>query len=61
MPNHIKAILSLAVAVTAVIIYFFQASAGQELTKWLVLLLGMFMIVALWLFPETKKKGKGSS
>ena len=58
MPNSLKAILSIAVAIMAIIVHFAQASAGQDVTKWLVLFLGVFMIIALWLFPETKKKSK---
>lgn len=58
MPNSLKTILSVAVAITAVIIHFAQASAGQDVTKWVVLFLGAFMIFALWLFPETKKRSE---
>jgi len=55
MPSHIKLILSGIVFVTALIVYFLQASAGHGLTHWLVLVVGGVMIVALWLFPEAKK------
>lgn len=56
MPTPIKAILSILVAITAIAAHFFQASVGQETTPWLVLVLGAFMIMALWLFPEAGNK-----
>ncbi len=60
MPAPIKLVLSIIVLCAAGAAYYFQASAGQTLTPWLILFLGLFMVVALWLFPETKGKGKGS-
>ncbi|WP_449287778.1 hypothetical protein [Marinobacter salarius] len=56
MPNHIKAILTVLVFIVAVVSYFFQAAAGQEVTQWLVLGLGAFMIATIWLFPEAGNK-----
>lgn len=56
MPTNIKIILTILVAITAVGAHYFQTAAGQELTPWIVLGLGGFMIIALWLFPEAKGK-----
>ena len=56
MPPRIKLILSLLVVIAAVVVHFFQASVGQDVNKWIVLGLGAFMIVALWIFPEAGKR-----
>jgi accessory gene regulator protein AgrB len=58
MPPRIKLILSLLVVLVAVIVHFFQASVGQDVNKWIVLGLGAFMIVALWIFPEAGKRDR---
>lgn len=58
MPAHIKLLLSLLVAVAAVVIHLFQNAAGQDVNKWVVLGLGAFMIFSLWLFPETGKRDR---
>ena len=55
MPNRVKALLSLAVLLTALVVHAFQLRLGQPLTPWLVLFVGAVMIIALWLFPEAKK------
>lgn len=54
MPTRIRAILSLIVAVVAVILFFIEHQAGTGLLKWLALILGGLMIGAVWLFPEGK-------
>ena len=59
MPNHLKLILSGIVVAVAVIVHFFQGQAGQDVTKWVVLGLGAFMILAIWLFPEARGGKKG--
>lgn len=56
MPNYMKATLTVLVAIVAIVSHFQQASAGQEVTQWLVLGLGAFMIATLWLFPEAGNK-----
>ncbi|MDP6708903.1 MAG: hypothetical protein QF893_21375 [Alphaproteobacteria bacterium] len=58
MPNHLKLILSLIIVAVAVVFHYFQGQAGQEVTKWLALGLGAFMIFAIWLFPEAKREAK---
>jgi hypothetical protein len=62
MPNQVKLILSILVAIVAFIVHKLQDDAGRELNSWLVLGLGAFMILAVWLFPEPRKparKGRG--
>jgi hypothetical protein len=60
VPNHIKLILSILVAFVAVGVHVFQARADQDLNSWLALGLGLFMIIAMWLFPEAKGKKQKS-
>lgn len=55
MPTYMKIIITCLVAIAAVAGHFYQAAIGQAVTQWVVLFLGAFMILALWLFPETKK------
>ena len=58
MPPRIKIVLSLLVAIAAVVVHLFQGAAGQEVNKWIVLGLGAFMIFSLWLFPEAGKRDR---
>jgi hypothetical protein len=56
MPNHIKLILSLIVLAVAAAGYAFQAALGQEGPKYAVAFLGIFMVVAMWVFPEVQRR-----
>jgi len=53
MPNNIRAILSVIVALVAAAVFYFEHAGGGAL-KWFALGLGGFMIYAVWLFPEAK-------
>ncbi len=61
MPNHLKLILSIIIVVVAAAASYWQNQVGQNLTPWVALGLGAFMIFAIWLFPEAGggKKGQG--
>lgn len=54
MPSHIRAILSVVVALVALAVFYLELQAGNTLLKWFALGLGAFMIWAVWLFPEAK-------
>lgn len=56
MPNHIKIILSLVVLAVAAAGYAFQAHLGQQGPKLAVAFLGIFMVVAMWVFPEVQRR-----
>ena len=56
MPNNIRAVLSVVVVLVACAVFWFEHDAGEEFLKWLAAGLGVFMVFALWLFPETEKK-----
>lgn len=59
MPNNIRAILSVIVALVAVVVFYFEHTGGGGALKWLALGLGAFMIYAVWLFPEAKRTKDG--
>lgn len=54
MPNNIRAILSVIVALVAVVVFYVEHASGGAMLKWFALGLGAFMIYAVWLFPEAK-------
>ena len=56
MPAKFKIMISIVVVIAAVAVFFFQSTAGQEVTPWVALALGVFMIFAMWIFPEEQKK-----
>jgi hypothetical protein len=58
MPNDVKAVVSLVVLIVAAILAYWSGSPIRpEFSTW-VMLTGVFMIVAMWVFPEAGvKKG----
>ncbi|HKY95393.1 MAG TPA: hypothetical protein VJL84_08805 [Kiloniellales bacterium] len=56
MPNTVKTVISLLVAAVAAAMFFYQDDIGFEVNKWIVVALALFMILALWLFPEAKAR-----
>ncbi|MGI9387590.1 MAG: hypothetical protein ACR2OX_09175 [Methyloligellaceae bacterium] len=60
MPYNIKAGLSVVALLVAMAIAYWEYSSGREFLGWFVLGTGIFMIAAMWIFPEaTAKKKKG--
>jgi len=59
MPTNIRAGLSVVVAIVTAVAFYFEWQASAGLLKWIVLCLGVFMIWALWLFPEAKGQYQG--
>ena len=55
MPVKIKLGLSLLVVVVAAIAFYFQHMLGHDRIQYVVAFLGLFMIFAMWLFPEVKR------
>ncbi|WP_119166549.1 hypothetical protein [Algihabitans albus] len=58
MPTHIKLILSAIVLAVAALVGWWQQGLGETASGYVVWALGLFMIVALWLFPETKRRAQ---
>ena len=56
MPAKFKIMISIVVVIAAVAVFYFQSMAGQAVTPWIALILGAFMIFAMWIFPEEQKK-----
>ena len=56
MPNNIRAILTVVVVAIACAAFWFEHDAGETFLKWLAAGLGVFMVFAVWLFPETARK-----
>lgn len=55
MPPILKGVLSLLVAVVVASCYLLRDRLNPDLPVWLIPALGLFMVGALWLFPEAKK------
>jgi hypothetical protein len=56
MPFPIKMALSIIVLLVAGAAYMHQDSIGQHGTKIAIMLLAPFMVIAMWIFPEIKRK-----
>ena len=53
MPTNIKVCLSIVVLVVGVLMYIWEADQGNEQLSWIVIGLSVFMVFAMWIFPET--------
>jgi hypothetical protein len=60
MPLRVKLLLSLAWLLTAVGAYVFMVHLGQIGPSYAVAFLGVFAVVAMWVFPEVTKKSPAS-
>jgi len=60
MPLRVKLLLSLAWLLAAVGAYFFMVHLGQTGPSYAVAFLGVFAVVAMWVFPEVAKKSPTS-
>jgi hypothetical protein len=58
MPNDVKAYVSAAVAVVALVLAFWSGSPVRPEFGNFVLATAAFMIVAMWIFPEAGGKKK---
>jgi len=56
MPSRLKVMLSIVVCVVAGVLAFFEHRAGANDVAWVAGFLGLFMVFAVWLFPETRKQ-----
>ncbi|HEY0219056.1 MAG TPA: hypothetical protein VGC26_04705 [Afipia sp.] len=56
MPVKIKMGLSVLVLLVAAIASYIQFRLGHGLVQYLVVFLGIFMVFAMWLFPEVKRE-----
>lgn len=56
MPFRIKLSLSILVFLVALGTFYSQHVAGHAGPKFAALFLGVFMVVAMWIFPEVTRK-----
>ena len=56
MPNDVKAIVSLATVVVAVVFAYWERANGRPHLFWFVIGLALFAVVAMWIFPEAASK-----
>ena len=61
MPNDVKAILSVIALIVAAAFAYYETTIGKGDMVWFVLGTGVFMVLAMWVFPEAvgKKKKNG--
>ena len=58
MPNDVKAVVSIVVLIVAAILAYWSGSPIRHEFSTYVIVTAVFMIVAMWIFPETGvKKG----
>lgn len=61
MPNDVKAMVSLVTLLAAAAIAYWEYSNGRTDLTWVVIGTGIFMVIAMWIFPEAGvKKGQRS-
>ena len=53
MPTNIKVGLSIVVLVVGVLMYIWEVDQGNAQLSWIVIGLSVFMVFAMWIFPET--------
>lgn len=56
MPTHLRFILSVAVALVGAIAFYIEWRGGDDQMGWIMAGLAAFMIGAVWLFPEARRK-----
>jgi membrane protein YdbS with pleckstrin-like domain len=58
MPNDVKAIVSIVALVVAIGFAYWEQANGKPHLFWFVILLAVFAVVSMWIFPEAAiKKG----
>ena len=61
MPNNIKTMISVLTLIVGATVHFFERQAGNDHLAWIVAGLAVFMVMAMWLFPETGGKNGSKS
>lgn len=60
MPFKIKFALSIVTLIVAAIAFYLQGQSGHQREQYLIAFLGIFMVFAMWLFPEVKREERKS-
>lgn len=59
MPNDVKAVVSVITILVAAAIAYWEHSNARPDLAWIVIGTGIFMVIAMWIFPEAGvKKGR---
>ena len=58
MPPHIKTILSIVVVAVGIAVLMIERDGPLSYAGWIAFGLSLFMVFALWLFPESSGKKK---
>ncbi|UCH47792.1 MAG: hypothetical protein JSU95_17350 [Betaproteobacteria bacterium] len=58
MPTHIKIIVSLLTLLAGAIFYYFEAQYGRANVATVGAALSVFMVLAMWIFPEAGDRAK---
>lgn len=58
MPTHIKIIVSVLTLLAGAIFYYFETQYGQAHVAAVGAVLSVFMVLAMWIFPEAGDRAK---
>ena len=58
MPNDVKAVLSVIALIVAAAFAYYESVSGRGHMVWFVIGTGVFMVAAMWVFPEAGSRGK---
>jgi len=58
MPTHIKIIVSILTLLVGAIFYHCESDLGQSHVANVALFLSVFMVLAMWIFPEAGDRAK---
>ena len=58
MPANIKFGLSVIALIVAGVFAYYEQTTGRSDLKWFVIGTGIFMVAAMWIFPEAAAKKK---
>jgi len=59
MPANIKFGLSVVALIVAGVFAYYESVTGRGDLTWVVVGTGIFMVAAMWIFPEATKKKTG--
>ena len=60
MPTHIKIIVSLVTLIVGAIFFYFENTLGDAYVAKVGISLSVFMVLAMWIFPEAGDRAKKS-
>jgi hypothetical protein len=58
MPTHIKIIVSVLTLLAGAVFYYFETRYGQQRVATVAAVLSVFMVLAMWIFPEAGDRAK---